>query len=213
MICKLSQQQGAPEVELDKFSGNPLEYQYFSTMFREVVERKIRDPVGRLAQLIKFTDGEAKDLIKHCIHLAPNTGYDTAIILLKKRYSNPHLLLASNRKEIKPLAPVKPGDAMGFRKLHNFLLKSETFSKITNWNSLETPETLCILASKLPGGLRDRWNRTVQGIKRRYKEELPQGTMFVKFFWVCKIGNNISQRLNIFKRSSTRVCYEFREKA
>ena len=213
MICKLSQQQGAPEVELDKFSGNPLEYQYFSTMFKEVVERKIRDPVGRLAQLIKFTDGEAKNLIKHCIHLTPNTGYDTAIMLLNKRYSNPHLLLASNRKEIKSLAPVKPGDAMGFRKLHHFLLKCETFSKITNWNSLETPETLRILVSKLPGGLRDRWNRTVQGIKRRYKEELPQGTMFVRFFWVCKIGNNISQRPNIFKRSSTRVCYEFREKA
>ena len=160
MICKLSQQQGAPEVELDKFSGNPLEYQYFSTMFKEVVERKIRDPVGRLAQLIKFTDGEAKDLIKHCIHLTPNTGYDTAIMLLNKRYSNPHLLLASNTKEIKSQGPVKPGDPMGFRKLHNFLLKCETFSKITNWNSLETPETLCILVSKLPGGLRDRWNRT-----------------------------------------------------
>ena len=68
MICKLFQQQGAPEVEVDKFSGNPLEYQYFSTMFKEVVERKIKDPVGRLKCLIKFTDGEAKDLIKHCIH-------------------------------------------------------------------------------------------------------------------------------------------------
>ena len=34
-------------------------------MFKEVVEGKIEDPVWRLTRLIKFTDGEAKDLIKH----------------------------------------------------------------------------------------------------------------------------------------------------
>ena len=121
MICKLFQQQGAPEVEVDKFSGNPLEYQYFSTIFKEVVERKIKDPVGRLMLLIKFTDGEAKDLIKHFVHLTPNIGYGAAITLLNKRYGNSHLLLASYRKEIKSLAPVKPGDAVGFRKFHNFV--------------------------------------------------------------------------------------------
>ena len=27
MICKLFQQQGAPEIEVDKISGNPLKYQ------------------------------------------------------------------------------------------------------------------------------------------------------------------------------------------
>ena len=86
-------------------------------------------------------------------------------------YSNPHSLLASYRKEIKSLAPVKPGDAMSFKKLHNFVLKCETFSKSTNWNSLETPETLHVLVSKLLGGLRNGWNRTVQGIRRSYGRE------------------------------------------
>ena len=69
MIWELFQQQGAPEAEVDKFSGNPLEYQYSSTMFKEVVERKIKDPVRWSARLIKFTDGETKNLIKHCIYL------------------------------------------------------------------------------------------------------------------------------------------------
>ena len=35
MIWKLLQQEGAPEVEVDKFRGNLLEHQYFSTMFKE----------------------------------------------------------------------------------------------------------------------------------------------------------------------------------
>ena len=100
MICKLFQQQGAPEVEVDKFRGNALEYQSFFSMFKEVVDRKIKDQVGRLTRLIKFFDGEAKDLIKHDIDLTPDIGYDTAITLLNKRYGNPHLLLASYRRKL-----------------------------------------------------------------------------------------------------------------
>ena len=34
-------------------------------LFKEAVERKIEDPKGRLARMIKFTSGEAKELIQH----------------------------------------------------------------------------------------------------------------------------------------------------
>ena len=61
MICKLLQYSGAPEVEIDKFNGNPLEYQYFVSMFNQVV-RKLSDQTGRLARLLKFTGGEVKKL-------------------------------------------------------------------------------------------------------------------------------------------------------
>ena len=106
----------------------------------EIVETKFKDPLWRLTHLIKFTDGEGKDLIKHCIHLPPEIGYDTAKTLLNKSYDNPHSLLASYRKEIKSLAPIVPSEVMDFRKFHNFVLKCETLSKITSWNSLETSE-------------------------------------------------------------------------
>ena len=66
------------------------------------------------------------------------------------------------------LAPVKPDNAMGFRKLHNFVHKSETFYKSTSWNSLETLETLHVLVSKLPGGLKDTWNGKLNGIRNSY---------------------------------------------
>ena len=170
MICKLLQHQGAPEVELDKFSGNPMEYQYFVTMFKSD-NVKISDQMGRLTRLIKFTDGEAKELIRHCIHLPPEAGYETAVKPLNNRYGNPHYLLASYRKEIRALPPVKPGDASGFRNFYNFVLKCETFSKCTCWNALETPETLCILVSKFPGRLRDSWNRKVQVVRRTLQRE------------------------------------------
>ena len=45
---------------------------------------KIDDPRGRLTRLIKYTVGEPKELIKHCIQLSHNRGYQTAMSLLEK---------------------------------------------------------------------------------------------------------------------------------
>lgn len=51
MIYKLFLCQVATEVEVDKFSGNLLKYQYFSGMLKEVVERNIKDHVERLTHI------------------------------------------------------------------------------------------------------------------------------------------------------------------
>ena len=55
----------APEVEM---GGNPLGYEYLFTMLKEVVERKIKNPVETFTRLMNFTDGKAKDLIKLLLH-------------------------------------------------------------------------------------------------------------------------------------------------
>ena len=68
-------------------------------------------------------------------------------------------------------SPLKSGNAKGFCKFYNFLLKSESISESQDWNALDTPEMLCMLISKLPGGLTDRWNRTEQSIRRKQIRE------------------------------------------
>ena len=72
VVSSLLKMQSAPEATIDTFHGNPLEFKYFITTFEEVVESKIDDGRGRLIRLIQFTSGEAKDLIKGCIHFDPN---------------------------------------------------------------------------------------------------------------------------------------------
>ena len=56
-LRQLMKLQSAPDVEIDNFSGDYMEYKYFMATFKEVVERKIEDPMGRLTKLIKFTSG------------------------------------------------------------------------------------------------------------------------------------------------------------
>ena len=79
--------------------------------------------------------------------------------------------LSSYLKEIKEWSPLKFGDVKGFCKFYNFLLKCESLSESQGWNALDTPEMLWMLISKLPGGLMDRWNRTVQAVRRKQRRE------------------------------------------
>ena len=73
--------QSALEVDTDCFDGHPLNYQYFMVTLKEVVENRIDDPHGRLIRLIKYTKGEAKELVMNCIHQPPREWYQIAKML------------------------------------------------------------------------------------------------------------------------------------
>ena len=72
------EQQAVPDVEMETFDGNPLEHHHFIDLFREVVEKWIQDPKGRLLRLMKYTRGEAHDMIKHCLQEPSYIGYTHA---------------------------------------------------------------------------------------------------------------------------------------
>ena len=38
MMCELLRQQAAPDLEIDIFDGNPMDFHYFMAVFKEVVE-------------------------------------------------------------------------------------------------------------------------------------------------------------------------------
>ena len=49
---RLLRQQAAPDVDIDIFSDDPVDYHYFIAVFEGVVEKRIGGPRGRLARLI-----------------------------------------------------------------------------------------------------------------------------------------------------------------
>ena len=166
MLYRLVKEQSAPDVDMETFDGNPLNYTYFRCMFRETVEKKIDDPQGRLTRLIKYTSGEAQEMVKHFIHDRPDRGYQNAITLLEKNYGNPYKLLASYRNEIKRMPKIRTGDASAYRKMFNFLIKCKSLSYDEGYNPLDTPDVICMVLAKLPIYLQDRWNRDAMKIRR-----------------------------------------------
>ena len=102
-----------------------MEYQYVISVFREVVELKIDDSHSRLVRLLKYTEGEARNSIKHYIQQTPEAGHEKAKQLLE-RLGDPHQILPAYRKEIRSLPSLKNGDSAGYRRSYNFLIKCES---------------------------------------------------------------------------------------
>ena len=64
LMCKLLNQQNAPELDIDTFDGDPMEIHHFMAIFLKAVERKVDDDQGKLTRLIKFTKGKAKEMVR-----------------------------------------------------------------------------------------------------------------------------------------------------
>ena len=110
-------------------------------------------------------------MIKHCIQQPVSVGYKNARSLLEEKYGNPHYIVAAYRKEIKSWPQLKPADGAAYRRFYNFLLKCESATYGQNWNTIDTPEMMCLVLSKLLGNSREKWNRTVLNIRRRHLRE------------------------------------------
>ena len=84
MLCKLLKLCATPEVDMEPFDGNALNYHYFMALFKDVVESRIDDPRVILTRHTKYITGDTKELIKYCIQLPSNEGFKTVKYLLEK---------------------------------------------------------------------------------------------------------------------------------
>ena len=63
------------------------------------------------------------------------------------------------------MTKMKPGDAAAYRRLFNFLIKSQSLD-YGYQNPLDTPGVICMILAKVPGYLQEIWNRNMQKIRR-----------------------------------------------
>ena len=160
----------APSAEIDVFAGDPLEYHYFRSNFTEAVEKMIDDQRGRLTRLIKYTDGDAKDLIKHCVHADPLHCYDQAISLLDAEYGSSHKISYAYLQRLHEWPSVKLTDTASFKKLYRFLLKCRTFKTDSRLQELDSATTLRTVVQKLHTSYQDEWSILAEKCRRNGNE-------------------------------------------
>ena len=92
-----------PDLKVETFSGDPLRFQFFMTMFETAVEAKTQVPK------------ESKYLIETCLYQEPSVGYQRAKELLKKRYGNPIHVANTYMDKLRswPRIPDGDGEAIG----------------------------------------------------------------------------------------------------
>ena len=169
MLCNLLKQQLAPDVDLDAFDGNPVEYHNFMTLFHELVEKQIDYPGGTLTRLIRYTKGDAKDMIQHCVQQPTTVGYKNAKKSLDQKYENPYKIRGVYRKGIKSWPQIRNGEGGSYQKFYNFLLKCESITQAREWNPSDTLDVICMFLSKLSGVIRDKWVREMSGERKKGK--------------------------------------------
>ena len=106
-------------------------------------------------------------LIKPCVQQPTHLEYQYAKMLLEKWYGDPHGIYTSYRKDIKNWPPIKHGDAKSYQEFFTFLKKCNSLGVATQWNAMEATDTLCMLVSKLPNGVADRWNRKALMLQKK----------------------------------------------
>ena len=157
-LVELLNNQSAPATEIDTFTGNILEYEYFRASFVEAVENKIKDDKGRLLRLIKYTSGEPKELVKEFIHGGENC-YQLALRALDKEYGNSQRLSAAYLKELKLWPHIKHYDVKGYKAMYRFLLKCKILKNQKQLSSLDSYETLRLIMSKFSAQMQTTWNK------------------------------------------------------
>ena len=81
-----------PKLTIDVFTGDPLTYKEFMTIFDEVVDSKPVDSHMKLTRLLQFTSDKAKDSIRHCALIGGSRGYEQARRILSSRFGNEYVI-------------------------------------------------------------------------------------------------------------------------
>ena len=131
----------------------------------------MRDQRGRLTRLIKYTEGEPKDLIKHLVHDTVEC-YTKAINLLDKEYGNPHLISCTYIKELRGWKPVKEHDASSFKKLFRFLLKCQAYKSEDRLQELDSTDMIKTVLSKVHNCIQARWARKALDVRKNRSRDV-----------------------------------------
>ena len=105
-VAKLIALMSVPKLEIDKFSGDPLEYQTFLAIFDETIDSRIDDPQIKLTRLLQYTTGPAKAAIRNCALVGGGNGYTQAREILRNRYGDSHLVSQKVVDDLKKGEPV-----------------------------------------------------------------------------------------------------------
>ena len=162
-----------PHTEVPVFSGDPIEYCGFIRAFENLIETKTTSPSTRLYYLIQFTRGDVQELMKGCLPMEANEGYEKAKGLLKSKYGQSYKISAAYAERILKAPQIKSEDGRSLQRFSVLLTSCQnTLKEIGCINKLENPDTLQKVVEKLPFGLRQKWRDVADHITEEQNREV-----------------------------------------
>ena len=161
-----------PHPEVPVFAGDPLEYLSFKRAFENLIEKKTASGGSRLYYLVQYTRGEVQELVRSCLTMDEEEGYEEACRLLRSRYGQPYKIAAAYAEKLTTGPQIKADDATALHRFSILLTGCKnTLKQIGYLNKVENPDALRAIVDKLPYRLRLQWCDLVDRITEKEERE------------------------------------------
>ncbi|KAK0143396.1 hypothetical protein N1851_018466 [Merluccius polli] len=157
-----------PKRDVPVFNGDPLSFQPFILAFEHSIESNTSNCQDRLYFLEQFTEGQARDIVRSCMHMEARRGYAEAKQLLKKYFGNEMKIANAYLEKAFNWTLIRPDDGKALLAYALYLREClNTMQVLDHLEELNVASNLKLLVSKLPYKLRERWRNVVYETSQR----------------------------------------------
>lgn len=130
---------------------------------------------------IIIIQGQPKDLVCSCQHLAPDRGYAMAKHLLEEHFGNEHKITAAYMEKVLNWPVLKPEDVKSLQAYALFLRECcNAMGDVQYMRELDMPGNMRTVILKLPYKLREKWRVSACEILERFNRR-------AQFMDICHI--------------------------
>ena len=147
-----------PKREFPPFDGYPKRYPRFIKSFEINVERRVKEDDEKLAYLIQYCMGAAKDAIENCLILPPEEGYKEVKEILLKNVGQKHIIVRAFIDKVVKGPDIRAWESEKLSQLAHDMkscaLNSDHMHYKADINSMDTLERIIM---RLPPHLQAKW--------------------------------------------------------
>ena len=151
-----------PPREVTPFDGSPLESAPFWRSFQRCIEDKTESSKDRLYYLEQFTKGQPNELVRSCMLMDADEGYEEAKRLLKRKYGKDYKIASAYMTKAANWRQIEANNGRAMNSYAVFLRScSNTMKTLESMKEMDHPKNIKTLVEKLPEKFIDRWRRVV----------------------------------------------------
>ena len=155
-LTKMQLTNELPRNEPETFSGDDItEYQTFLLTFEMMIERKCTSFSDKFFYLLKYTNGEAHELVKSCHSSNIKESYVNAKAILNKHYGNEYKIAQQYLSKLNNWPQIRGEDPAEMKRFATFLIScANLMKKMSSLNQLNSVRDIKDILLKLPWNLR-----------------------------------------------------------
>ncbi|KAI2661518.1 Gag polyprotein [Labeo rohita] len=168
MLVQQQMSSNLPQRDMDIFAGDPLQFLSFIKAFEHHIEEKTSSYQDCLYFLEQYTKGQPKELVRSCLHMVPQQGYQKAKGLLKEHFGSEQKIASAYMDKIFGWPVIKTEDVQALQEFALFLRGCcNVMAEIQYMEELNIPSNMKHVIMRWPYKLRERWRSTACELQER----------------------------------------------